>query len=912
MSSQRLRDEISMLGAMLGRVVRQVHGQEALTLIEGMRTLSRDARGGDERATEKLQGTIGTLTFEQMRIVVRGFSVFLDLANLAEDRERIRVLQDRAREAAPEPRQETIRHTIQGLKQAGKTANSIQAMLGQLQIELVLTAHPTEAKRRSLRSKLRTMRQLLYLFDEDLSSPERQKIEVRLQSELLKLWQTDFMRPWRPSVLQEVQRGLAIAPNLWEVVPRLFDDLRESLAESFPQESFSVKPFIRYGSWIGGDRDGHPYVTAEVTSQTLTWLRETALDFHLQACRDLAESLSMSQQQTSVTDELVQAVEQAQSDWPDLANTLATVPPNEVYRRFLHVIHWRLRQTQKMALNDPVIEGAYSAAGQLREDVERIAGSLQNASISIISETEVMPWCDRIATFGFYFARLDVRQDSGVYQKVLGELLREAGVTTNFDEFDEEQRQEMLLQTLGKVAIEDEMPLSEEARETLDLFRLLRRTARCFGMEALGGHVLSMTRTPSDLLTILWLWHWSQGVDGGHPEDATLRLPIIPLYETVDDLALADKTTDRLLSLPIYREYVEDLGDQQIVMIGYSDSTKDGGYLAACWALHEAQRKVFAVTQRQGVDVTFFHGRGGSLGRGGGPAARGIRSLPTGTFQGGLRLTEQGEVLAERYDDPRIAQRHLEQLVCATLESALLSERSIFSEWTSLMDSLAQRSRIAYRDLIDHEGFVDFFRQATPIAEIERLPIGSRPSRRKVGAGLKGLRAIPWVFSWTQVRGMIPAWYGVGTAVNDLIEESAPTLKLLQAMYREWDFMQAWVDNAALALSKTDLSIFNRYAELPQNRNLLEAVGAEISEEFSRTRAALGAITEQREFAGSVPWLAESIRVRNRYIDPLNLIQIELLERSQNVPADSEAGETVRHLLQLSIKGIAAGMRTTG
>ncbi len=912
MSSERLRNEISKLGELLGNMIAQLHGGPSLELIESIRRLSRDARAGDSAASVKLGSVITGLDLEQMRLVIRSFSVFLDLANLAEDRERIRVLQNRTRQARPLPRSESIVDAIRSLKEAGEDIEWVQELISCLNIELVLTAHPTEAKRRSLRAKLREIRRLLYALDRDDPLQDRGQIEGRLRSELVKLWQTDFIRPWRPSVLQEVERGLAIAPTLWDVVPSLFDDLRGALQEYYPDHTTQVTPFLRYGTWIGGDRDGHPHVTVDISKQTLVWLRETAIDLHLDACERMAESLSMSKRQFPPNAELRSRIDAAHASWPELADSLAAIPPNEVYRRLLHIVHWRLRQTKQVRLDQGMPIGAYRSAQELQDDVEIIKRSLQTPATREIAENEVQPWCDRIATFGFHLARLDVRQDSSVHTAVMHELFREADVATGFEELDELQRQQVLLETLGQPFSWQESQLSTEAQETLSLFRLLRRTARRFGMHALGGHVVSMTRVPSDLLTILWLWDWSAGVDGGDPRDGDLRLPLIPLFETVDDLARAAETTNSLLSLPAYRAYVDELRNHQTIMVGYSDSTKDGGYLAACWALYRAQQEIFEITQRHGVRLTFFHGRGGSLGRGGGPAARGIRSLPSGSLSGSLRLTEQGEVLAERYDDPQIARRHLEQIAWSALLSAAEERDEVEPEWIEIMHHLSRCSRAAYRHLVEHQGFVDFFRLATPIREIERLPIGSRPARRKAGNSITDLRAIPWVFSWTQVRALIPAWFGVGTAVNDLVAQSEDGLYQLRRMYQAWPFVQAWVDNAALAMSKSDIGVFQHYARLAGDKELLESIADEIATEFAKTQQALCQISEQDELLSNLQWLAESIRVRNRYIDPLNLIQVELLRRSQTVADDDPLAEEHRRVMRLAIKGIAAGMRTTG
>ena len=452
--------------------------------------------------------------------------------------------------------------------------------------------------------------------------------------------------------------------------------------------------------------------------------------------------------------------------------------------------------------------------------------------------------------------------------------------------------------------------------ETWALFRLLHQTAATSSMSAIGTHVISMTSVPSDVLTVLWLWELTGPKDnflkaeGGQEKPI---LPIAPLLETIGDLRAGPDILRGMLEIDAYRENVRRLGDRQMIMLGYSDSTKDGGYLAACWSLHQAQQELVAVANEFGVQLTFFHGRGGSLGRGGGPAARSILSLPRGTFDGHLRLTEQGEVLADRYDDPAIAHRHLEQVVWSSLLAAGNPKQQDSQQWYDTMATISQASFLKYRELLEQPGFVPFFRQVTPISEIEQLPIGSRPSRRKPDGGLSDLRAIPWVFSWTQSRCLLPAWYGIGAAMGEMVDDTE-TLKTLREMYQQWPFFRAVVDNAELALAKSDLQIAGEYASLASqegpNEDAHAKIGQMVETDFHESKRVVLAMTRQEALLDGTPWLKESIRVRNRFIDPLNLIQVELLRRGQSDNVGSP--EELRHLTRLSINGIAAGMRTSG
>jgi len=916
-----LREEIAFLGDMLGDTIREIAGEDSLRIVEELRRLAWDGRSGSGDPGPILTRYIASLRNDQLRVVIRAFSVFLDLANLAEDRQRVRVLRQRERSAYPKGRSESIRDAVERLKQSGKSASEIQSLVDQLHIELVFTAHPTEAKRRSVRAKLRRIRELLSESDAEQLPAEREKTQRLIQSEMAKLWQTDFIRPSRPSVMQEVERGLSIKPVLWEVLPKILREVRDSFEHVFLENSRQDRPCITFGSWIGGDRDGHPDVTPEVTRQTFVWLRQAALEFHQSECDELFGSLSLSERQLRHGNKLKNAISKARKLWPRLEKEVSKIPPDEACRQWLSVIRWRLKHTQQVTLNDDldktIANGAYASSSELAIDVSVLLDAVSNSSGGKFFTEEIETWLSRISLFGFHLARLDVRQDARQYRSVMNELLQELDLCGDPDALDERERQEILIRTLGeKIHSPSENrvdSLSQSAQDTLRLFQLLHQVVESFGMQALGGHVISMASSPSDVLTVLWLWQLTTTESNAAQHSRQVApLPIVPLLETIEDLEQGPAILASLLKIPEYREHLFLQNDHQTVMLGYSDSTKVGGYLSACWSLHKAQQEIYAVAAAHDIRLTFFHGRGGSLGRGGGPAARGILSLPAGTFQGSLRLTEQGEVLADRYDDPIIAYRHLEQVVWSSLLACGETRTPGKQEWVDVMQRLAEVSYSKYRELVEQPAFVDFFCQATPIAEVEQLPIGSRPARRRSGNGLSDLRAIPWVFSWTQCRCLIPAWYGIGTAAEELLHDEL-SCRLLQTMYREWPFFRATIDNAELALLKTDLAIAEQYARLADDCKAHAQIESLISEEFLRTRRVILAITENKELLDGTPWLKESVRLRNRYIDPLNLIQVELLRRSRSCTdtSDEQVAE-LRHLTRLTIKGLAAGMRTSG
>lgn len=917
------RREIGYLGTILGDTLREISGDKAFETVESLRRLAWDRREGRTEADTEIKGLISSLGDDEIRAAIRAFTTFLDLLNLVEDRRRIQVLDERREKAKPAAPRESIADAVETLSRQGHSAQQMQQLTEQLGIELVFTAHPTEAKRRTVRKKLRDIQELFDLHQSEPFEHRRTEIEARLRSVVAGLWQTDFIRPWRPSVMQEVARGLSVKSVLWETIPTIAKEFREALASSYGDQAVLKHPPITFGSWIGGDRDGHPGVTAEITEETLHWLRREAIKFHLETCDELFGALSLSERQTDGHPNLSRAIETAQTKWPELSERFDSLPPGELWRKWLSMMRWRLENTRPLPLSqangmlpedteadDAATSPAYSSTKELTTDVQLLIDSLDGHPGAQHFLPMLFAWQSQIDTFGFHLATLDIRQNSSVHTRVINELLRQTGLCDNPDGLTEAQRAELLVKSANGPRLVPSDSNSDETKETLALFGVLHHAMNDYSPESIGPHIVSMTSAASDLFSVQWLWSRTKTEEGPDDDDA---LPIVPLLETIEDLKNGPSILSALLSEPGYRERVRTQGDVQMVMLGYSDSTKDGGYLSSCWSLYLAQKKLAEAVSPFGVRLVFFHGRGGSLGRGGGPAARSILSLPRETFHGGIRITEQGEVLSDRYEDPEIAHRHLEQLVWSSLLAAGCTADPTPTEWETLTDRLAEQSFTAYRNLVEQAGFVDFFRRATPLSEIEQLPIGSRPSRRKPGGGLDDLRAIPWVFSWTQARCLLPAWYGMGTAFSELTDNSE-SLQTLRKMYQEWPFFRATIDNAELALAKADMGIAKEYFNLVSDDPSLLKIGQLVSEEYERASRAVLAIAGNDDLLDGIPWLKESIRVRNRFIDPLNLIQIELLRRAASNATDSNASdsEELRHLNRLAINGIAAGMRTSG
>ncbi len=910
-----LRRDVRLLDGKLDAVIVDHAGPAASALVADIRRLARDRRLGTHEAEPALAEKIAALDVAQARVVARALSIFFDLANIAEDRQRVRVLRERERLRHPQPLGESLTAAIQDLAAAGLSAEEVQRGLDRLAIELVFTAHPSEAKRRSIRAKLRRMRQGLQALDrDDLLPRERAGLEGSLQTELAILWETEFLKPARPTVLDEVDRGLSLMPRIWEAVPQVHESLRRGLAASYPGHAFRIPPFLTFGSWMGGDRDGNPFVTADVTEATLLKLRAAALDAHREWCGRLHEMLTMSLHEAHGAAPLEERLAALSGRWPDLAAVLEGVPLHEAYRRWLRMIHFRLECSMAASLAEPLAAGAYPSAREFEADVAMLVECV--ARDHGLSDTApARRWLDLVRAFGLHMTRLDVRQDARAYQDIMADILGAAGVAgaEALRSDDEATKVRLLTDTLGTVGPVAEARLQPLSLDTLRLFTLLHQASVRFGPDCLGGAVVSLTRSPADVLCVLWLWRWAQkqAADAGEAV-ATHDIAIVPLFEKIHDLQRAHETLGTILDTPAYAAHLAGRGGRQMVMVGYSDSTKDGGYLAACWGLQSAQSRLHAAAAARGVAVTFFHGRGGSLGRGGGPAARGILSLPAEALDGTLRLTEQGEVLAERYDDTEIACRHLEQVSWATLMASAGRRTDPQPAWIAVMESMSARSHEAYRELVDQPGFIDYFSQTTPIDDIENLPIASRPARRRGQRTLDDLRAIPWVFAWTQSRCMLPAWYGLGTALVEVKYEDRHAWQTICDMYRQWPFFQATIDNATLALAKADMYIAQRYAELTADPDVRRRIWQRIAAERDRTRQAILDIVGGGELLGTTPWFQKSIEARNPTIDPLNLIQIEFMRRRAAAAPDAPPDESLRDLLRLCVQGIASGMRTTG
>ena len=910
-----LRRDVRLLCWELARMVREHGTGELLDLSEYLLRLAQRRRDGDRQAASSMEKRLAGLDTEHLQQLVRMDGCYLELTNLAEDRHRARVLRDRDDAAFPAPRGESIGAAIDTLRAAGWPAEQVQDLLEHLDVCPVFTAHPTEAKRVTLRRLFGRMRESLNTLDRrDLLRRQREGALRQLQADLMCFWETETVRPLKPSVLDEVGRNLYVAGTLWEVVPQLFRDLRTALDRNYGAFRFRVGRFLRFGTWIGGDRDGNPFVTAEVTRQTLELLRGDALRRHLEACREIENRLSLSDRYHNAETPIAAAVRNCRQQWPDVDKAVARCHPRESYRQWLVAIRLRLEATQAEKVGGPgsgelpADSMAYRNAGELQADVQLIADTLRESGHKTLADGIVQEWLDHIVVFGFHTAELDIREESSRLASTVQELAAELGLCIDFQGLREDRKQAFLLAAPPLEVVRRLAPdrLSPSARETLDLFRLLARRVAHYGAQSIGALIASMTHHASDVLTMVWLSRLGAACEGV----AHKPLPTMPLLETIDDLQRAEGILRDMLGQAGYQVYLQELGSNQACMIGYSDSVKDGGYIAANWQLYDCQQRLARLAGEFDISITFFHGRGGALGRGGGPAAQAVLSLPPASVHGRLRVTEQGEVVADRYGDPLVAHRHLEQLTWATVLVSADMESAPDPPWICRLAKAADEGYKAYRRLVEDPAFPQYFNHATPIEAIESLRIGSRPSRRNPRATLDQLRAIPYTFAWTQSRHLLTGFYGLGSGL------AGPTdadWQALSEMYRRWSFFRALIDNAELALSKADPGIMRHYASMVSENDAIQRILGQIEEEHERTRQTILRIKQSGELLETTPWLKRSVATRNPRVDILNFIQVELLRRrSRLANQPSEDSDVLAETLRSSVHAISTGLRTTG
>ncbi len=921
--SAPLSKQVNLLGMLVGHAVKEMAGEELFELVEGLRRKCKTAyKPGNEQNRDEVRKVISELELEKIDWLLRAYTAFFHMVNKAEQFEIVRINKEREVKATEEkPRSESIMDAVKQLHDAGLTYEQVVEVIGKMDIQPTITAHPTEARRRTvLNIQNRISNALDRIGSADCGVAEESKQISEIYRQIKILLNTDDVRSARLSVEDEVHNGLYFITNtIWNVLPDIHQDLRQAV-ETFYGKTPELGEFIRYRSWIGGDRDGNPFVTPEKTRFTLQAQRNAVVDLYKKALLELRMEMSISSRQTSVSDELLEAIKKDES--------VVTVDPE--HQKNYTYEPYRMRITQIMAKleksfpeddksllrpHKPDDEVYIYKLDEFLSDLEGIQKSLSEHHYKeMATEGSLGKIIMQVKTFGLSLAALDIRQHSQVFEHTVDELLRHAGISENYAKLDEEEKISLLNEELRnpRPLVRFNAELTDQSRDTLDVFHTLRKTTRV-DPGALGSIIISMTHDVSDMLEVLiliketGLWQLENG-------KVTSDIDVVPLFETIEDLQNSSTLMSRMYENPVYKLHLKARNHFQEIMLGYSDSNKDGGYWMANWALHIAQQELAQTCRDYNVDFRLFHGRGGSVGRGGGRANQAMLALPPVCHSGRVRFTEQGEVISFRYAMKTVAHRHIEQIVNAMLR-ATASGLGYFDDisgeetpaYKEMMSEISDRSMKAYHKLIRHDDFWPWYTSVTPIEQISRLPIASRPVSRKSGSEVdfSSLRAIPWVFAWTQIRHNIPGWFGVGSALHSLIQEKGKKEEL-QKMYKNWPFFGVVLDNAQREMKRAHFVIAGDYGSLSEITSIPEMIRAE----YERAEEAIKAITGQKELLDNNPVIQKSIHLRNPYTDVLNIIQSTLLHRKR---ADDGSGhDKLNHQIFISINGLAAAMQSTG
>ncbi|MDQ2974574.1 MAG: phosphoenolpyruvate carboxylase [Acidobacteriota bacterium] len=906
-----LRRDVRSLGRLLGEVLKEQAGETLFNAVEEIRQLAIEYRELEHDGPQDRSGARKHELMERVALIVtdmelveayrmtKAFAIYFELTNLAETNHRKR--RRRTAQLSPErpPQPGSIRGTLRRMRQSGINLETALELLRQIEVVPVFTAHPTEVARRTVLFKRQRIAANLELLDRlPLTDAEAIRREAAIAAEITALWQTDEVRRRPPTVKDEIKMGLDYYSGcLIDMLPSLYEEFADALRAEYECEltANELPSFLQFGSWIGGDRDGNPFVTAASTRDALHLARQVILDHYLAVTGELMDRLSPSERQVPVIQALSEAVKQYAPRMPWVAAANKTRAPEEIYRSYLDYVLERLRITR----DDRGSANAYPDAREFADDLKLLRQSLVANGGERMAELLLDPLMRKVSTFGFHLHSLDIRQHARVHARVLAELSR--GEKPG-----------------GNDRITLPASPSDETRSLLESLRTVADLKREFPPQAIRSYVISGVSKVEDVLAVIWLAQLC-GVrveasrDGMAKRDPGL-MPV-PLFESIEDLRNAPEICRRLWTSADYARLLDSWDRQQEVMLGYSDSNKDGGMLTSAWEIYKAHRALYAVAVECGVKLRLFHGRGGTVGRGGGPTHRAIVAQPRNAFSGSLKITEQGEVLYWKYSDAALAERNLELMVAASLEalarpgSAQSEEAGEEEKWEAAMEEMSENAFAFYREhIVEDPDVLTYFEEATPVQELEHARIGSRPARRGETRELADLRAIPWVFGWMQSRHVLPGWFGVGHALEQFVASDPERERLLQEMAKRFPFFSDLIGNVEIGMAKADLTIAHRYAALVTDVSLRERVFGMIVEEFERTRRMILRVTGQKELLSGNPVLARSIRLRNPYVDPLSLIQFALLRRKQA----GEESEDLNYALAATINGIAAGLRNTG
>lgn len=908
-----LRRDVRFLGNILGRVLIEQEGREIFDIEEKIRALTKNMRTRYEKSQkDELVSVIRSLSDKDVYKVTRAFTIYFKLVNIAEQNHRIR----RRREYkyisdVKDSSEGSIESLLKSLGEKGISYSEFSNLVNGMFIELVLTAHPTEVNRHIVLEKFRRISTLLgELENPILSAEEKKDIEHEIHTEVTGLWQTEEVPPYKLTPIDEARNiHYYFREVIFEALISIYDRFEKVIRESYGVRDIKLPPFLRFGSWVGGDRDGNPFVTHEITREVLKMQKALAIEKHIEKVEQLKRRLSSSVKIVPVSPELKAAVRRVRKTFADLEGIQN---PDEYYRVMLEYINKRLVDTLGSIEGDST-GYAYSGKDEFLEDLGLIDKSLRENKGSHLADSTLKQLIRQVEVFGFHMAKLDIRQNSLVHRRAVTEITERLGIAS-YEYMSGAERSRWLTGEIRnpRPLIPEWVGLTEETRELLDTFVTIRKSRDEISAECIDTYIISMTQSAADVLEVLLLAK-EAGLYRAHKGAVTSLLDIVPLFETIDDFRNAPGIMRELLSNPVYREHIAARGNVSEIMIGYSDSGKDGGILCAGWEIHKAQRSLKNISDEFGVRNIFFHGRGGTVSRGGGPTNQAILARPAGTVDGAIKITEQGEVIYSNYSLPEIAEDNLE-LVLSSVVLTSIGDEDVRPEWEAVMEELAEEARASWRRLVyEDPDFYGYFSQSTPISVIQQMGIGSRPARRKRSRRIEDLRAIPWVFSWTQNRHLITGFYSVGSALDEFITKNPRrNLKILREMYSGWRFFRSHIDNIQMTLSKADMWIALEYSFLVSPREVGKRLFANMRKEYDLTEKIVLKITRQKRILDNNPFLQKSIELRNPYIDSLSYIQVGLLRRLIKKDFTRAEKDMLTDNLKLSINGISAGLKNTG
>ncbi len=928
---KQLRARVKLFGNLLGNVLLSHAGAKVYDAVEKLRTGFIELhQKEDSEKRQQLMALIESLDEHTLALVVRAFSTYFSLVNVAEEASQ---LQQRRRQLRSDKSlwRGSFDSAMADFKNMGMSAERLQTLLDRLAYIPVITAHPTEAKPRAILHALRR----IFLTNEKLSDTrlgkhQRQEVINELETQIQILWRTDEVRESRPQVRDEIKNGLYyFKESLFHAVPMVYRNLETQLRKHYPYDQISVPSFLHFGSWIGGDRDGNPNVKPETTELAIRLQSEAILEEYVRRLSTVFKQLTHSSQLCTPSREFIESLNQDEPLRFEVFTTKPTIYSEAPYRRKIAFMRYRLQQNldkTRALINDSDADVSqyvhcYKSEQALQDDLQVMHDSLVSHGDKRIADLVLTDFIRLVQSFGFYLMHLDVRQESTRHTEAVVEILRQLKPSANYEAMDEIQRQKYLTELIKEadttmVLNKDE--LSDTCRETVNVFEVIEKLYDEISTRAFGEYVISMTHQASHILEVMWLATLVGLAGKDNKGECFCKIRISPLFETIEDLNHIESVLAQLFDNDVYKHLLNVSGSMQEVMLGYSDSCKDGGILASSWQLFEAQQKVISLADANQIDCRLFHGRGGTIGRGGGPTHESILSQPEGTVHGQIKFTEQGEVLSNKYSNEETAVYELTLgvtgLMLASRYQILPGESTATEDNMRIMREIMQIGENSYRNLTDRtEGFLDYFYEATPVSEIALMNIGSRPSHRKAGDRSKSsVRAIGWVFGWAQSRQTLPAWYGIGTALEQWIDNDPEKLQTLQTMYQQWPYFRALLSNTEMALYKADMTTAKEYSELCLDENTRDRVYKLISEECERTRNITLQVSNMDHLLDDIEPLALSLMRRDPYLDPLNHIQVKLLKRYRDESLDEEEREKWLKPLLRSINAIAAGMRNTG